>query len=133
MKYIQVKKSGVTTGAKMDIRSIENAENNKKDVAKWVQNVDDLHRGRPAASVAYSKQMPDFDLLMEEWNPKLEDALNHIEFPSHEIAMNTDDYARLIALMLDVPVHKSGTNKGIIEALHLIFTLYTEFKQNIHF
>ena len=75
--------------------------------------------------------MPDFDLLMEEWAPRLQDALARVEFPGPEIALNTIDYARLIAMMLDIPVHKG--DKGVIEALHVVFSLYSDFKESDHF
>ena len=91
----------------------------------------ELHKNRPPPTVVYTKQMPDFDLLMEEWAPRLQSTLGDIPFPDHDIALPTQDYARLIALMLDIPVHKG--DKGIVEALHVVFSLYAEFKENIHF
>jgi intraflagellar transport protein 46 len=56
----------------MTVKSIENAEKNPKEVLTWIKNVTDLHKGRPPATVNYTKQMPDFDLLMEEWPPGME-------------------------------------------------------------
>ena len=47
--------------------------------------------------------------------------------------MDTAQYAKLMAMMLDVPIHKSPNNRGIIEALHVIFTLFSEFRENQHF
>ena len=35
--------------------------------------------------------------------------------------------------MVDIPIHKLNNNKSIIEALHVLFTLYSEFKENQHF
>eukprot|EP00747_Dinoflagellata_sp_TGD_P215385 gnl/TRDRNA2_/TRDRNA2_88085_c1_seq1.p1 gnl/TRDRNA2_/TRDRNA2_88085_c1~~gnl/TRDRNA2_/TRDRNA2_88085_c1_seq1.p1 ORF type:complete len:106 (+),score=10.89 gnl/TRDRNA2_/TRDRNA2_88085_c1_seq1:3-320(+) len=42
--------------------------------------------------------------------------------------MDLPNYIRLIASILDVPVHNQ-----ITETLHVIFTLYSEFKLNQHF
>ncbi len=38
------------------------------------------------------------------------------------------DYAKIICAMLDIPVHGSVT-----QSLHVLFTLYSEFKNNPHF
>jgi intraflagellar transport protein 46 len=36
--------------------------------------------------------------------------------------------------MVDIPIHDaSNSKKSIIEALHVLFTLYSEFKENQHF
>jgi intraflagellar transport protein 46 len=47
--------------------------------------------------------------------------------------MHVSDYARLICAMTDIPVHKSGANKSVIESLHVLFTLFVEFRNNQHF
>jgi intraflagellar transport protein 46 len=47
--------------------------------------------------------------------------------------MHTSDYARLICAMCDIPVHKSGSNKSVVESLHVLFTLFVEFRNNQHF
>lgn len=77
--------------------------------------------------------MPDFDQLMSEMNPEMEHAIKEFRFPGPEIDMHTSDYARLVCAMLDIPVHKLANNKSIIESLHVLFTLFSEFRQNQHF
>ena len=78
--------------------------------------------------------MPDFDdVLMMEMQPDLETALKQITFPNGEIDMHSGDYARLVLCMLDIPVHKLANNKSLIESLHVLFTLFSTFRQNIHF
>ena len=47
--------------------------------------------------------------------------------------MPLDGYARIICNMLDVTLHKLSDERSIIEALHLIFSVYYEFKENQHF
>lgn len=73
--------------------------------------------------------MPDFDLLMECWPPGMEWALKEIEFPTPDIAMNTLDYASIMLAILGIPRHKNNP-KSTIEGLHVMLTLYSDFKEN---
>jgi len=91
----------------LDVSSIENADKKPKEVSKWISSVQDLHKTRPPPTVNYSKQMPDFDTLMEEFDPELERALKTIQFPTGDIDMHPSDYSRIILSMLDIPVHKT--------------------------
>ena len=77
--------------------------------------------------------MPDFDNLMQEWHPEMEQALRDTPFPGPEIDMHPADYSRLICSMMDIPSHKLSNNKSVIESLHVLFTLFSEFRQNQHF
>lgn len=131
MKYIQLKKT--TRKVEMSVRSIENAEKNPKDIQNWIKNVSELNKNRPPATVQYSKLMPDFDKLMEEWPPAIEAILREVPFPGPEIDLSSEEYAKIMTSMLDIPVHKTPNNKGMIEALHVMFTLYSDFKENQHF
>lgn len=131
IKYIQHKQVGKKV--EVTIRSIENAEKNPKNIQNWIKNVNELHESRPPATVQYTKVMPDFDNLMEVWPPQVENVLRDIPFPGPDIDLSTEDYARTCLAMLDIPVHSLPDNKGIIEALHVMFTLYSTFKENQHF
>lgn len=133
MKYIQIKKTDGVAPKKMSVRQVENAEANHKEVNSWINNVTELHKGRPPATVVYTKQMPDFDSLMEEWPPSMEHALRQFDFPGPDIAMSTADYARVIMAMLGIPMHKNQNDKAVIEGLHVMFSLYSEFRDNEHF
>ena len=77
--------------------------------------------------------MPDFDVLMQEWSPEMEHALRDVQFPGPEIDMHPADYTRMICAMLDIPCHKLANNKSVVESLHVLFTLFSEFRQNQHF
>jgi hypothetical protein len=44
------------------------------------------------------------------------------------IDMHASDYAKILCSLLDIPVHKLANNKGTIESLHVLFTLYSDFK-----
>lgn len=131
MKYLQFKKT--TKVAQLKVHSIENAEKNTKAIEKWIKNAGELHSSKAPATVNYTKSMPDFDKLMEEWPPAMENILKTIQFPGPEIDLSIEDYSRLICTMLDIPVHNLPDNKGVIEALHVVFTLFSEFKANQHF
>lgn len=39
-----------------------------------------------------------------------------------------EQYVKLLAVLLDIPVHQSCT-----DTLHVMFTLFSEFKNNPHF
>jgi intraflagellar transport protein 46 len=77
--------------------------------------------------------MPDIDNLLQEWPPEMEQALKEIPFPGPEIDMHAADYARLVCSMVDIPCHKLANNKSVIESLHVLFTLFSEFRSNPHF
>ena len=47
--------------------------------------------------------------------------------------MHAQDYAKIICAMSDIPVHKLQNNKPVIESLHVLFTLFSEFRSNQHF
>jgi intraflagellar transport protein 46 len=131
LKY--VKSKNVVRSTPMDVDSIEQADKKPKELARWISAVQDLHRSRPAPTVSYSRAMPEFDALMEEWQPEMEQALQQIEFPDAEIDMHVSDYARLVLGMCDIPVHKTNNNKSVVESLHVLFTLFVEFRNNQHF
>ena len=63
----------------------------------------------------------------------MEAAFKQVEFPGPEIDMHVTDYARLICTFADIPVHKPTNNKSTIESLHVLFTLFSEFRSNQHF
>lgn len=127
LKYVQSKNVVAATNIQVD--SIEAADKKPKEIARWITAVQDLHKTRPAPTVNYSKAMPEFDQLMEEWPPEMEQALTQMDFPDASIDMHASDYARLILAMSDIPVH-SKSNKSVIESLHVLFTLFVEFKNN---
>jgi len=117
------------------IKKIDNGEKNGKSIDKWIKDISDLHRSKPPPTVHYSKPMPDLDTLMQEWPPELEQMLKtmggvgggglpHAGFDS----LDTHTYIDLICALLDIPVYKSR-----IQSLHLLFSLYSVFKQSQHF
>merc|ERR1719203_758546 len=113
----------------MEVRSIENAEKCPKEIENWVKRIEELNRGKPAATVMYTRRMPDIEQLMQVWMAEFEEYLQQNPLPDMaDLDLDLKDYIRVIASILDVPVHGQLT-----ETLHVIFTLYSEFKSNQHF
>lgn len=71
-----------------NVRSIEDAHKNTKQIQRWITSINDLHKNKPPAQVQYSKQMPDPDTIMQFWPTEMEDALNAIDFPEPEIELD---------------------------------------------
>lgn len=59
LKYVQSK--NVVRSAPMTVDSIEGADKKPKEISRWINSMQELHKSRPAPTVSYSKQMPDFD------------------------------------------------------------------------
>lgn len=58
----------------------------------------------------------------------MEQTLKEISFPGPDIDMHPADYAKLVCAMVDIPCHKLANNKSVIESLHMLFTLFSEFR-----
>ncbi|XP_051540255.1 intraflagellar transport protein 46 homolog [Myxocyprinus asiaticus] len=69
--------------------------------------------------------MPDIDNLMQEWLPEIEELLRKVNLPTADIDC---DYVDIICGILDIPVYKNQ-----IHTLHILFILYSEFKNSQHF
>lgn len=112
----------------MTVRSIDQADKNPQKITTWINNIQDVHRKKPPPTVHYSREMPDIEGLMQVWPHEFEEALKKMSLPSAEMDLTTEQYARVMCAILDVPVHEK-----VVESLHVVFTLYSEFKQNQHF
>ncbi len=110
------------------VRSIENADKNPNKIEKWIQDINDLHRSKPPPQVNYKKNMPDIDRLMEAWPEDFETLLTTTPLPSPDLELSLAEYAKTLCTILDIPVYDNP-----IESLHLMFSLYIEFKNNPHF
>jgi len=58
----------------------------------------------------------------------LEELLRKVELPTTDMELPLEQYIDIICSILDIPVHKSR-----VQALHVLFTLYSEFKNSQHF
>ncbi|XP_013075673.1 intraflagellar transport protein 46 homolog isoform X3 [Biomphalaria glabrata] len=123
-----------TTAKQLVVKSLDNAEKNPKHIESWIQNIRELHRSKPPANVHYSKNMPDIDTLMQEWPPAFEQLLKEVNLPTAELDCDLGEYVDIIASILDIPIYKNSPHHNErIQALHVLFTLYSEFKNSQHF
>lgn len=123
-----------STDRKVVVKSLESAENNPKAIDNWIESIRDLHRTKPPPNVHYSKNMPDIDLLMQEWPPEFEELLKEVGLPTAELDCDLSEYVEIICSILDIPIYKgSPQHNSKIQALHVLFTLYSEFKNSQHF
>lgn len=110
------------------ISSIPLAEKNPKLIQNWIDKVADLPK--MSGSVPYTKNMPDIESLMQVWPEKMEQALSNVKLPNENINLGTDIYAKITCNLLDIPIHNLNSNKAVIEALHVLFSLYSVVKEN---
>ncbi|NXN42698.1 IFT46 protein, partial [Rhinoptilus africanus] len=110
------------------VKSLENAEKNPKAIESWIESISELHRCKPPATVHYTRPMPDIDTLMQEWSPEFEELLGKVGLPTAEMSCDLAEYIDMICAILDIPVYKSR-----IHPLHVLFSLYSEFKNSQHF
>ena len=98
-----------------------------KAIEGWIRDISDLHRVKPPLTVVYARPMPEIDSLMQEWPPAVENLL--LDLGS---SINADldvndigDYVDLVCNLCDIPIYPSRR----IEALYVLFSLYSSFKQ----
>lgn len=126
---LQLRNISKTSGIRaMQVRSVKDADRNPKAIDAWVDSINDLHRSKPPPNVHYTKSMPDVDHLMQEWPPEIEELLSKLQLPTANLDCNLQSYVDMICGILDIPVHKSK-----IQSLHVLFSLYSAFKQNQQF
>lgn len=110
------------------VTSVASPQSNPRVVDSWVESISALHRSKPPASVHYSRPMPDIDGLMQEWPAELEELLGRLQLPPARLHCSLPQYTDIICSLLDIPVYSSR-----IQALHLLFSLYLEFRDLQHF
>ncbi|CAH2319532.1 intraflagellar transport 46 homolog isoform X2 [Pelobates cultripes] len=72
--------------------------------------------------------MPDIDTLMQEWPPEFEELLGKVGLPTADLDCDLPTYIDVICGILDIPVYKNR-----IQSLHVLFSVYSEFKNSQHF
>jgi intraflagellar transport protein 46 len=110
------------------VRSIENAEKNPAAIDKWVANINNLHRSKPPPQVHYHRNMPEIEALMEVWPERFEEALSKYSLPPPDLDLSLPEYVRILCSILDIPIYENP-----IESLHVMFTLFSDFRNNPHF
>jgi len=110
------------------VRSIEQAEKNPSKIEKWIQDINELHRSKPPPQVNYKKNMPEIEALMDVWPEEFEALLGNTPLPSPDLDLSLAEYAKTLCTILDIPVYENP-----VESLHLMFTLFIDFRNNPHF
>lgn len=110
------------------VRSIEQAEKNPSKIEKWIQDINELHRSKPPPQVNYKKNMPEIEALMDVWPEEFEVLLGNTPLPSPDLDLSLAEYAKTLCTILDIPVYENP-----VESLHLMFTLFIDFRNNPHF
>ncbi|CAB3248746.1 unnamed protein product [Arctia plantaginis] len=129
--HLQLRAISKTSSAKGTVltKKIENAEKNSKAIERWIKDVSELHLSKPAPTVAYNHKMPDIDTLMEEWPEPMEETLNEMGFPPAALDCSLSQYVDLVCGIFDIPVGGDTLNERI-QALHLLFSLYSAVKNS---
>nr|KAG5706741.1 hypothetical protein BaRGS_007244 [Batillaria attramentaria] len=123
-----------TTAKTLVVKSLENAEKNPRAIENWIESIRELHRSKPPPNVHYSRNMPDIDTLMQEWPPEFEELLKEVSLPTADLDCDLGQFTEIICSVLDIPVYKNSSHHNEkIQALHVLFTLYSEFKNSQHF
>jgi intraflagellar transport protein 46 len=136
------------------VKRLEDAANKPRAIDSWITSITNLHRDKPPQHVQYTARMPEIDALMQEWPPAFEQVLSTVELPSADLNVSLKEYTSIVCgwwrrfsvylyllassfdqphtftytALLDIPVHKSR-----VESLHLLFSLFIEFKNSQHF
>ncbi|XP_014261917.1 intraflagellar transport protein 46 homolog isoform X2 [Cimex lectularius] len=105
------------------VKKLQNADKNPKAIEKWIQDISELHKSKPAPTIQYSRPMPDIDSLMQEWPPDFEQKLNEVGLPLEELEVDLLTYVDIILALFDIPRYESR-----IESLHVLFSLYSAVK-----
>ncbi|XP_077445754.1 intraflagellar transport protein 46 homolog [Stigmatopora argus] len=114
--------------SELKVTSVSSPQSNPRAVDSWVESIGALHRSKAAASVQYARAMPDIDALMQEWPPEVEESLAGVRLPPARLSCGLPQYCDIVCALLDVPVYASR-----IQALHLLFSLFLEFRDSQHF
>ncbi|RHW72044.1 Intraflagellar transport complex B protein 46 C terminal [Trypanosoma brucei equiperdum] len=111
------------------VDSFEDAANRPEVIDRWINDVKKVHYKKPLPTINYQKPMPEIDLLLQVWPQEFEEFLNSdVQFPPPQIDLDLDQYVRVLCCILDIPTYTS-----LIDSLHVMFTLYQEFRANQHF
>lgn len=127
---LELRATNVHMGASAQVvDSFEDAANRPEVIDRWIADVKKVHYKKPLPTVNYQRPMPEIDTLLQAWPQAFEDILNSdLQFPPPHIDLDLEQYVRTLCAILDIPTYNS-----LIDSLHVMFTLYEEFRANQHF
>eukprot|EP00043_Microstomoeca_roanoka_P001447 m.32771 g.32771 ORF g.32771 m.32771 type:complete len:364 (-) comp10820_c0_seq1:93-1184(-) len=117
-----------TTSKPMKLNQIKSAEEDPKAIDNWIRSIAEVHRDKQPQTVHYTSPMPDLETLMQEWPPEVEELLNKVQLPSGDLNVSLQEMTDIVCAIMDIPVQKNR-----IESLHLLFSLFVEFRNSQHF
>lgn len=133
----------------VSVRSIDGAQSNPAAIDNWVNSIKETHRTKPPPQVHYRKNMPDIEQLMDVWPEEFEQFLDSAVaaaaaqnqgpyarvnnpavqvLPSPDLDLSLGEYVKVLCAILNIPVYDNP-----IESLHVMFSLFQEFRNNPHF
>eukprot|EP00796_Vickermania_ingenoplastis_P005924 gene5924-4237_t len=117
------------SGAANVVDSFEDAANRPEVIDRWIDDLKKVNYKKALPTVNYQKPMPDIENLMQVWPQSFEDVLNSdVQFPPPHIDLDIEQYIRTLCAILDIPTYQS-----LIDPLHVMFSLYEDFRFNQHF
>ncbi|KAI8913559.1 flagellar associated protein, partial [Gorgonomyces haynaldii] len=118
------------------VRSMD-LNQSKQPLEQWIVQIMQLHEKRPSFKVNYEHAMPDIEQLMQAWPLEMEEALEQTALPTPGIDLPLSQYLKLLCIMIDIPVYeirqKRKKRNALIEASHVLCSLYQEFNSSAHF
>ncbi|CAG9531373.1 unnamed protein product, partial [Cercopithifilaria johnstoni] len=110
------------------VKKLERADENIEEIEHWISSIKEIHRTKPPDVVIYGKPMPNIEHLMQEWPIEVENLLKNEQLPTAALDISLEEYVDICLALLDIPVQKSR-----IQSLHVLFTLFAEFRNSQHF
>lgn len=112
------------------VRTVDPNEKGALGLQSWIQSIEEFHRSKPSPSVSYKGPMPSIETLMQIWPSSFESSLRQLPLPRiSDLDIPLREYIPIVCSLLDIPVHEDDLSKS----LHVLFTLFHEFRQNPHF
>ena len=114
------------------VRSISNASENTNEIDQWIQSVEEIHSATTnnknqttqSLDVRYRNKMPSVQELKQPWPADVANELRNgtLELPTADIDLNVEEYARMMSMLLGIPVHDGC----VADSLHVLLSLFVE-------
>ena len=119
------------------VRSISNASENTNEIDQWIQSVEEIHSAttnnknqttQSLEEVRYRNKMPSVQELMQPWPTDVANELRNgtLELPTADIDLNVEEYARMMCMLLGIPVHDGC----VADSVHVLLSLFVEVQSS---